>query len=307
MVQSRLCASLPLLVCVLSTLTRRSNGSCEISTRGDPCNQDPSDGCWDYDGDTADGKPIFKKTITWYFIPTTVYMYYDADCDGPNGNSKYDHGQWMIASSRQFGAPSKSRTSDLDNSDHCVADGGDNAAYTDDTTSMIPPSGKWTRRCYDLWTTQPWQVVDNIEVTGCPDLPVWKRDYTYAWGQWTSNKAGSSCGGGDTRIAAQSCNALNGCSCKASTKWRADELQQTRAQPPCACPTTDYIYTYPSTWTTVNTGCGTGVARTRTQFESCSAPSGCSCRADSKRTPKTETKDQEPCATTTATRTPTTT
>lgn len=267
MVQFRLCASLPLLVCVLSTLTRRSNGSCEISTRGDPCNQDPSDGCWDYDGDTADGKPIFKKTITWYFIPTTVYMYYDADCDGPNGNSKYDHGQWMIASSRQFGAPSKSRTSDLDNSDHCVADGGDNAAYTDDTTSMIPPSGKWTRRCYDLWTTQPWQVVDNIEVTGCPDLPVWKRDYTYAWGQWTSNKAGSSCGGVDTRIAAQSCNALNGCSCKASTKWRADELQQTRAQSPCACPTTDYIYTYPSTWTTVNTGCGTGVARTRTQFE----------------------------------------
>lgn len=62
--------------------------------------------------------------------------------------------------------------------------------------------------------------------------------------------------------------------------------------------TPDYVYTYPSAWTNVNTGCGTDVARRRTSVESCSARTGCSCRSGSKRNVQTETEDQEPCTTT---------
>ena len=56
-----------------------------------------------------------------------------------------------------------------------------------------------------------------------------------------------------------------------------------------------YIYTMPTTWTTVSTKCGNGIARSRTETESCSAPDGCGCLASSKHDLKKETVDQKPC------------
>ena len=70
-----------LFCCLLSATTiTLVRGSCEMDSSGDGCS-DGSDGCWDYLGDTMDGRPHFEKVISWGIWPavidTKVYLYYD--------------------------------------------------------------------------------------------------------------------------------------------------------------------------------------------------------------------------------------
>ena len=64
--------------------------------------------------------------------------------------------------------------------------------------------------------------------------------------------------------------------------------------PLCTTPL-NYVYAYPSTFAAVDAGCGDGVARQRTEVESCNAPDGCGCEANSRREVETETEYQVAC------------
>lgn len=52
------------------------------------------------------------------------------------------------------------------------------------------------------------------------------------------------------------------------------------------CHYTNWEYTYPDEWVTVNQGCGDGIGRQRTEVESCRARGGCLCK--NKRIPRIE-------------------